>query len=103
MKACIIMLLGIVTPSVAAAQTFPPDSQWVPFHCGAAVMTDAYRDTTGFFNELDVVGDANTPAGYHAFDAQFLYLRLRLDADPAPAQNPLPSSWGFAFDTDDVL
>jgi hypothetical protein len=66
-------------------------------------MTDPYHDTPGFFDERDVVGDASSPAGYRAFDAQFLYLRLRLDGDPVPGGTPRPSSWGFELDTDDVL
>jgi hypothetical protein len=65
-------------------------------------MTDGYRDQAGAFSERDIVGVDAAPAGYRAFDANFLYLRMRLDQDPAPAATPRPFSWGFEFDLDGV-
>ncbi len=95
--ACVLFFVGD-----AAAQTFPQDGQWSPLPCGAAVMTDGYRDQAGAFSERDIVGVDAAPAGYRAFDANFLYLRMRLDQDPAPAATPRPFSWGFEFDLDGV-
>ena len=63
-------------------------------------MTDGYRDQSGAIAERDIVGDTSAPAGSRAFDASFLYLRMRLDQDPAPGGAPRPFSWGFEFDLD---
>ncbi len=101
MKRCGAVLAGLLLSVVAgeaAAQTFPLDGQWTPLPCGSAVMTDAYRDQSGAVGERDIVGDQSTPAGFRAFDATFLYLRMRLDQDPAPGATPRPFSWGFEFD-----
>ena len=86
--------------TAAAAVTFPPDSAYVPFHCGGVVMTDGYRDQAGFIDESDVVGVVTAPAGLRASDTQNLYLRIRLDGDPAPNQNPRPAAWGIELDLD---
>ena len=44
---------------------------------------------------------AQAPAGLHAADNEFLYLRLRLDQDPRQGPNlRAGTSWGFAFSTD---
>ena len=100
--AAIVVALG--WPAMAAAAVvFPPDSAWLPLHCGGAVMTDPFQDQTGFFNERDVVGDPTAPAGLRAADAQYLYLRLRLDQDPAPNGIARPSAWGMEFDLDGNL
>ena len=45
-------------------------------------MVDAAGDTPNAAGALDLVGTAPLPAGFHAADAQFLYLRLRLAGDP---------------------
>jgi hypothetical protein len=94
------LVLAGVGSAAAAPVTFPPDSAYVPFHCGGVVMTDGYRDQAGFIDESDVVGDLTAPAGLRASDATYLYLRMRLDGDPAPAQTPRPASWGIELDLD---
>jgi hypothetical protein len=64
-------------------------------------MVDAVRDQPGAIDERDLVGDGNAPAGFHAVDGQFLYLRLRVDNNPiASGGNLHPFAWGFAFSTD---
>ena len=98
MKTALIVLF--VAGAAYAAPTFPPESAWVPLHCGAEPMTDAFADDPQFLGALDVVGDTNAPAGLHAADAQNLYLRMRLDQDPAPNAMVKPSSWGWEFDLD---
>jgi len=102
------MRLAIVALSIAAtratpaaaAVTFPPDAAFVPLQCGGVVMVDAFQDQAGFVNEGDVVGSVTAPAGLRASDAQYLYLRMRLDGDPAPGQAPRPASWGVELDLD---
>ncbi len=101
MRSTLLALLVIASVAAPArAAVFPPDSQWVPFHCGNQVMTDALADDPAFLKDLDVVGDLATPAGSHASDATNLYLRLRLDEDPAPNGVLKASAWGFEFDLD---
>jgi len=90
-------LMALAGP--AAAQNFPA-AAWAPLPCGATVMTDRFQDQVGAFFERDIVGDTGAAAGFLASDATFLYLRLRLDQDPAPAGVLKPFSWGFEFDLD---
>jgi MYXO-CTERM domain-containing protein len=97
------MALVIGHPLVSAdamAQTFPPDEEWAPFSCKGEVMTDGYRDEPGATAERDIVGDLSAPAGLRAIDRDFLYVRLRLDADPAPTGSLRPFGWGLQFDLD---
>jgi uncharacterized protein (TIGR03382 family) len=100
MRIAILVLVLGVGPAAAAPVTFPPDSAFHPFHCGGLVMTDGYRDQAGFVDDGDIVGDATAPAGLRASDANYLYLRMRLDGDPAPTQVPRAASWGIEFDLD---
>ncbi|MGZ6093727.1 MAG: thrombospondin type 3 repeat-containing protein [Polyangiales bacterium] len=93
-----IATLAFVSP--ARAQSFPADDRWAPLPCGAGPMVDGRRDQSGAFDERDIVGDDLAPAGFHAADATFAYLRVRLDQDPAPKNVPRPFSWGFAIDLD---
>ena len=95
-----MLALALAGGTAAAAVTFPPDSAYVPFHCGGVVMTDGYRDQAGFIDDSDVVGVVTAPAGLRASDAQNLYLRIRLDGDPAPNQTPRPAAWGIELDLD---
>ena len=94
-----LAVLAAAAPARAAV-TFPPDAQWVPFHCGNAPMTDPQGDDPTFLLDLDVVGDNADPAGLHASDANYLYLRIRLDDDPAPNGKLAASAWGYEFDLD---
>ncbi len=100
--------LAILVGAAAVARAAPPpppafpaDSVWVPFHCGAGPMTDPQGDDAAFVGDLDLVGDAADPAGLHASDANYLYLRIRLDADPAPNGTLGSAGWGYEFDLDD--
>lgn len=100
-----IALTGLVTtlaPAPARAVTFPADAAYVPLRCGGVVMFDPLGDVPSSPDDRDVVGDATAPAGLRASDAQFLYLRLRVNADPAPppAGTLHPYAWGMAFDLD---
>src|SRR5258706_9327514 len=100
MRGATMMVALTALSGAAAAQNFPPDAAWTPLPCGAVVMNDRFQDQAGAFFERDVIGDNAAPAGYRAFDANFLYLRLRVDQDPAPGGVARPFSWGFEFDLD---
>ena len=96
------LVAGLIalSSSAASAATFPADSAFVPLHCGGNVMTDGFADDPAFLKDRDLVGDGNAPTGLRAADAQFLYLRIRLDADPAPGGSVHAFSWGMEFDLD---
>jgi hypothetical protein len=101
LMAAAVILFG--APALAQpAPSFPPDSAWAPFSCGSGPMVDARRDQTAAIADRDVVGDSRAPAGYHATDAQYLYLRLRVDDAPTMGANLHPFAWGFAFSVDSV-
>jgi uncharacterized protein (TIGR03382 family) len=88
----------------AHAQSFPGDSSWVPLRCANdLVMTDPYRDESGALGERDLVGNTDAATGFRAADAQYLYLRMRLDQDPMPGGDPRPFAWGLLLDTDGNL
>jgi MYXO-CTERM domain-containing protein len=63
-------------------------------------MTDGYRDQAGAIDERDIVGTTANPAGFRAVDAQFLYLRMRVDVSPVMGNGLRPFAWGFEFSTD---
>ena len=94
------ILLVLAMPVVAFAQNFPADGAYTALRCDNSVMVDAVADNSAYLDGLDVVGDGSSPAGYHAADANHLFLRMRLEDDPAPGGTPIASSWGFEFDTD---
>jgi hypothetical protein len=102
---CAILVLA---PLPAAAVPFPADSAFVPLSCrGGGVMTDPAGDDPPFLGQRDVIGDATAtatdPAGLRAADATYLYLRIRLDGDPAPGGSVSSGAWGMAFDLDGDL
>lgn len=101
MRIAIIVLITLAPIAAHAQVVFPADSAYSPLRCGAAVMTDAFDDATNARDERDVVGDVDHPAGLRASDATNLYLRMRLEEDPAPAGAPLSFSWGMEYDLDD--
>lgn len=95
-----VTLAGVLTAAAARAATFPGDASYVPLRCGGRVMTDPLGDEPPSLADRDIVGEPTAPAGLRAADAQFLYLRLRVDQDPAPAGALHPNAWGMAFDLD---
>jgi len=99
-----IMLCCVVLPATASAQVvFPPDVAWTALRCNRAPMSDGFQDQTGAFDERDIVGNPTAPAGLRAADATYLYLRMRLDKDPAPGGAVRPFAWGMEFDLDGDL
>jgi MYXO-CTERM domain-containing protein len=101
LKITIIVLLVLAPLSAHAQVVFPGDSAYVPLRCGNAVMTDGFADESGALNERDIVGDSGAAAGLRASDDTNLYLRMRLEEDPAPAGAVTSFSWGMEFDLDD--
>ncbi|MEO8700402.1 MAG: thrombospondin type 3 repeat-containing protein [Kofleriaceae bacterium] len=101
----IVVIVLVALAGVAQAQpAFPDNPFWAPFPCGGTVATDPLGDDPEFLDELDVVGDRRAAAARHASDDDFLYLRLRLEDDPADAAGVLsPFSWGFELDLDGDL
>lgn len=95
-----IMLAVVALPAAARAQEFPADAAYVPLYCGDGPMYDGYQDESGALDERDIVGDDDAPAVLRAADDAYLYLRLRLDADPAPGGALRPFAWGMAIDLD---
>jgi len=80
----------------------PSDGSFIPFRCGGVPAFDPQGDASGG-DEIDIVGDTTHPAMYRASDANYLYLRMRVDGNPASIPGDLNSkSWAFLIDTDDV-
>ena len=101
------MLLGLAlalalgaSAAGAAPPVFPADSAYRPLRCGGHAMTDPFADDPNALLDRDVVGTTGAPAGLRAADATYLYLRLRLDRDPAPNGTLDPYSWGMELDLD---
>jgi hypothetical protein len=87
----------------ARAQSFPADKDWVPLRCGADVMMDPYRDESSALGERDLVGDLGAATGFRAADAEYLFLRIRVEQDPLPGGTPRPFAWGLLLDRDGDL
>src|SRR5688572_11705960 len=98
----IIVLVALCIAATAHAQSFPNESNWKPLFCGDTVMNDRFEDEPGSFLERDLVGSNGASVAMHASDASFLYLRIRLDADPMPT-TLATASWGFAINLDTNL
>jgi MYXO-CTERM domain-containing protein len=88
----------LAAPASVRAQTFPATMS--PLYCQRGFMTDGYRDQSGAIDERDIVGTAASPAGFRAVDAQFFYLRMRVDVSPVMGTGLRPFAWGFALSTD---
>jgi hypothetical protein len=102
MKRIVIIPLALCLFATTAS-AFPADSAYVPFTCDRTPMGDRPQDTAGADGPDDVVGDSGNPAGLRAADDQNLYLRLRVEGDPAPGGALVATAWGFAFDLDGDL
>jgi MYXO-CTERM domain-containing protein len=101
MRTLLMTLALVLAAPLAHAQTFPPDAEWTPLSCRGALMHDGVRDQSGAVDERDLVGDGSRPAGFRATDDQYLYLRMRVDVDPAPGGTISPFAWGMELDLDD--
>lgn len=95
-----IALAAAVFPASAQAQEFPADAAYIPLSCGDEPMFDGFQDESGALDERDIVGNAGAPAVLRAADDEYLYMRLRLDEDPAPDGVLRPFAWGMELDLD---
>lgn len=87
-----LAVLVLLVPAVAHAQVaFPPETAWVPLRCDDVPMNDGFQDEAGAFDERDLVGLTSAPTGMRASDDEHLFLRIRLDEDPAPGGVVAPS------------
>src|SRR5205085_994137 len=70
-----------------------------------SIASDAQGDDgPNFLGDLDLVGETTATVASRAADDTYLYLRIRLDEDPAPGGVPNPGgAWGVAFDLDGHL
>lgn len=98
-----IVLAVAALAAPAQAQEFPADDAYIPLSCGDEPMFDGFRDESDALDERDIVGDYRAPAVLRAADDAYLYLRLRLDEDPAPDGALRPFAWGLEFDLDGDL
>jgi len=100
----VVTALALMPWVSAWAQQFPVDGAYRPWPCfdgGVIVpMFDDSQDEPGATLERDLVGNSGAPAGLRAADSEFLYVRFRVDADPAPGGTPSPFAWGLLLDTD---
>lgn len=94
----IVLGLGSLVAGAARGQTFP--GTFAPLHCQRGVMIDGLRDQSGAVDDRDIVGTVGGPAGFRAVDAQYLYLRMRLDVSPMQGGGLTQFAWGFELSTD---
>ncbi|NOY27003.1 MAG: hypothetical protein GXP62_14125, partial [Oligoflexia bacterium] len=96
----LLLLLGL--PSTAFA--WPADDAWVSFTQGGDFVADLSGDISDVNSSNDIVGEASTDraAAYWYADADFLYLRMRLNESPwLTTDTSLQSrAWAFQLDTD---
>ena len=95
-----VTLASLGAAAQAQAQTFPTHDAWAPMYCASAVMTDKFNDELEAVDERDLVGDLAAPTGAITADAQFLYLRVRVEKNPIPEAGARPFGWGILIDTD---
>jgi len=99
--AAMVLTLGSLLGTAARGQTFP--GTYAPLYCHRGFMVDGYRDESGAVDDRDIVGSVDRPAGLRAVDAQFLYLRMRVDASPVQGNGLTQFAWGFELSTDGML
>lgn len=77
---------------------FPSNAQYVPLRQSSNIVTDPVRDASP--DETDIVGDAQFPASYYAYDGTNVYFRIRLNTDPRDKSSFKNFAWGVLIDTD---
>ncbi|HEY5933977.1 MAG TPA: thrombospondin type 3 repeat-containing protein [Kofleriaceae bacterium] len=100
----VLASLGVLLHAApATAATFPADDAFIPLLCGGAAMFDRLVDDPVAVDSRDLVGNQSSPAGLRAADTEFLYLRVRVDLDPAPGGTLERFAWGVLIDLDGDL
>ena len=64
---------------------------------------DPLADEPAANDERDVVGDDADPALFYFSDDTYLFLRMRVDAEPTTGGGFRPFGWAAEIDTDGVL
>src|SRR5262249_7913855 len=71
--------------AAAEAQTFPPAHGWTTLGRGGHFLTDPNGDIAVGQRDRDCVGDAAHDAAAVGSDGTWLYMRVRVDANPLMA------------------
>ncbi|GAA4876753.1 hypothetical protein GCM10023310_65670 [Paenibacillus vulneris] len=79
---------------------FPIDSQFTPILIGGAPLTDPAGDVNP--SSTDIVGSAQYPAAYFAYDGTSVFFRLRLNGDPRSKNAFDNFAWGILFNTNGI-
>lgn len=100
------MFVGLIALSAtaSAAVVFPEDSAFTALPCAddaGALSFDPVADEADALLSRDIVGDAAAPAAFAVWTESHLFLRMRLDEDPFPSNEPLAGAWAFQLDLDD--
>ncbi len=103
-KAAGIFLLALVLTAVLphSAWAWPTNGDWIPIYNGSDMLSDPQKDSTG---SRDIVGDPTNAAAYLFNDGNYIYFRVRLDADPRDNSGVAlgPFGWGFLLDLNQNL
>lgn len=75
---------------------FPSNIQFVPIKVNGVPPSDPAGDVTPA--SVDIVGDAQFPPAYYAYDGQNVYFRIRLQGDPRSNNSFQNRIWGVLFD-----
>lgn len=95
-----VAAIALVAPSVARAQLWPADDEWIVLYCGGEPSSDPRRDEPSAVGERDVVGSASAPALYFFADGEYAFFRMRVDAEPATGTDFNSFGWAVEIDTD---
>ncbi|THF77100.1 carboxypeptidase regulatory-like domain-containing protein [Cohnella fermenti] len=79
---------------------FPSNLQFVPILTGGIPPTAAAGNVAP--SSVDIVGNAEFPPAYYAYDGQNAYFRLRLQGDPRSNTSFQNFVWGLLIDYTDV-
>ena len=103
----IFALATLLFAGEAVAQDWPLDSEWIPITAGGLGVSDPCDDSQG---SRDIVGTSADPAAFVYFDfttsgptPDYMFVRMRLDDDPAQSGGLAPFGWAVEFDTDSDL
>ncbi len=103
----IFALATLLFAGEAVAQNWPLDSEWIPITSGGLGVSDPCDDSQG---PRDLVGTSADPAAFIYFDfttsgpgADYMFVRMRVDDDPAQSGGLAPFAWAVEFDTDSNL
>jgi hypothetical protein len=98
-----VAALAVALPldqGVAQAQTFPDTGGATAVFAPLMRGGTAVLDDVGTGTNTDVVGGVGAPAVFLASDANDLFFRIRVNADPGSAGSFAPKGWGCLLDTD---